>query len=349
MEKNYYKILNVDKDASQSEIKSAYRTLAMKFHPDKNPNDTDAEEKFKEISEAYEVLSNEEKRQNYDMFGSDQEFGGMPRGGVNPFDIFNSFFNKNSGYDDFFTHDNKKNNQSRTGTNLKIKLEVRISELVNNIHKKINFKRNGMCKICKGTCKTENSVLTRCSSCEGHGVFYRRMGPMQIRETCNMCSGSGTIIKNPCNTCNGTGVEVEDVTTSIKIPKGCYPGVTLKVPDLGNYMKDGGFGDLFVEIYVNNENRYEREGTDVIITESIPFYDMILGAKYKVESLHGKLNVDIPPNSSPGSVLKISEYGLPDMKNTDIRGDMYIRILPKFPESISSEQRDILELYKKII
>jgi molecular chaperone DnaJ len=348
MEDDYYKILNVSADASPDEIKKAYRKLAIKWHPDKNKGDTDAEEHFKKISQAYDILSDVNKRNQYDMFGSTTESNTSHASGFNPFDMFDSFFgNGDSNFESIFKHDSKRNNTPNSGSNLKIKIEVNIDEIIKDVNKTISFNRSGKCNPCNGSGKTKNSSFIRCSDCGGSGVFYRRMGPMQLREMCMTCGGHGQLTKNPCGTCSGLGISQESITTKIKIPRGCYSGITLKIPDMGNYSPGGRYGYLYVEIYVKSNTRYDREGNDLYVTEYIPFYDAMLGTSHKVNSLYGVINVSIPPMSKLNTMLKVKRHGLPDMKNNEHLGDMYVRVLPSFPDKLTKEQSAILELFKK--
>ena len=344
---DYYNILNISNTATADEIKKAYRKLAIKWHPDKNKGNSAAEEKFKEISEAYDVLSNTDKRKQYDMFGK-SDFTNTTTG-FDPFDMFNSFFGGGVDFESPFTHDNRRNNKQKTGSDLKILLELSLEDLVKDRSKIVSFRRNGECRSCKGTGKNEKSSIIRCSSCGGTGILYRRMGPMQLREVCVSCGGQGTFIKNPCNTCSGSGISSESVSTKIKIPKGSYSGLILRVPDMGNFVLGGRNGDLFAEIRVKPHPRYERDGNNIFVDESIPFYDLILGKTLNIKSIHGAIDIEIPKVSRPSITLKVKGHGLPDLKQSGTIGDMYVRIFPTFPDHISNEQKSILELYRKTV
>ena len=346
---DYYKILNIPNSATPDEIKKAYRKLAIKWHPDKNKGNKVAEEKFKEISEAYDVLSNSDKRKQYDMFGTSDFADTNSASGFNPFDMFNSFFGGGVDFESTFTHDNRRNNKQKTGSDLKIRFECKLEDIIKDINKTVSFNRNGECKSCTGTGRTKKSSVVNCPSCGGTGILYRRMGPMQIREVCVSCGGSGSFIKNPCNTCNGSGISSESVSTKIKIPKGSYSGLILRIPDMGNFVHGGRYGDLFVEIRVRPDQRYERDGNNVFVNEGIPFYDIILGKTLTIKSLYGSVNIEIPKTAKPNTTLKVKNHGLPDLKQSEKIGDMYVRIFPEFPNKLSDEQESILELYKKTI
>ena len=354
MKEDYYILLGVSKTATPEELKKAYRKLAVKWHPDKNKGDADAEEKFKKISEAYDVLSNEQKRAQYDQFGHDafsQGSGGNP--GQDPFDIFNSFFGGGGGgspFGNFFTRDggNRTNrNEPQTGSNLKIDIEVQIKDLINDINHTVTYTRDGKCKSCSGTGETKDSFYKTCPTCGGNGVVYQRIGPMQMEQPCPTCGGSGQQLQNGCRPCNSSGLQSEKINTKIKIPKGCQSGVKLRITNQGNFGRGGSYGDLYVIVSVRRDPYFERDGDDLICTEDISFYDMILGTKKVINSVHGKVNVNIPPNTQPDSVLRVSKYGLPSMRNPDSLGDMYVVVKPGFPKSTSVEQKSILDLYRK--
>ncbi len=354
---DYYNILSVSKNASQDEIKKAYRKLAIKWHPDKNKGDAAAEEKFKQISEAYDVLSNQDKRAKYDQFGHSAftQQGGRSGGfDQDPFDIFNSFFGGGSrvnpgqsGFDNFFTSDNKRRSSSE-GSNLKIDIEVSLKQITKDFEHNLTYVRNGICNSCSGSGETKNSSLQVCGQCGGAGVVYRRMGPMQMEQTCPTCNGSGNILKNPCGFCQGSGIKEERINTTIKIPKGCHTGVKLRMSEMGNYGgRNGNFGDLFAVIYVRKDPKFEREGNDLFCEEQVDFYDMILGSNKTIDSLYGKVNYKIPPNLQPGSTLRIQQYGMPNMRSDNSKGDLYVVIQPKFPKKLNAEQKSILELFRK--
>jgi molecular chaperone DnaJ len=345
MAENLYSTLGVNKSASASEIKSAYRKLAMKYHPDKNKNDSSAEEKFKKISEAYEVLSDENKRRNYDQFG-DAKFnpnqGGFGGGGnTDPFDVFNSFFHaRNSG--GFKEHTNR----SQTGSNLKIEVEVTLEELVNDISKLTRYKRLGKCGNCKGSGISNESKIDNCHQCGGSGAVYQQFGMMRVQQVCHACGGTGTFIVNPCNPCSGTGTFEETLELNIKIPRGVQSGSRMRISEHGNYIKNGKFGDLYIHIYQRNHAKFARDGNDIFCEEKINFIDMILGGSTEIKGLRGNINVKIPPSSMPNSRLKVKEQGLPNERTGKV-GSMYITLEPTFPSKLTASQKSILELYKK--
>ena len=356
MSEDYYNLLNVSKSASADEIKKSYRKLAIKWHPDKNKGDANAEEKFKKISEAYDVLSDESKRQSYDQFGHDAFQSGRGghggfHGGNDPFDMFNSFFgggggnSNSSGFDGFFTRENgRRARKKNPGSNLKLDIEVTLLDITREKNINLSYTRNDRCNMCDGTGNTSSSTTASCGSCGGRGSVYRSMGIMQIEQPCGVCGGSGTIIKNPCNRCVGSGIKSKKINTSIKIPIGCHNGLKLRVSGMGNYDK-GGFGDLYVFVHVKSEEEYDRDGDDLYRKLSIDFEDMILGKVLELDSLYGNVKVKIPKFSKPDQVLKVKDFGIPNM-NTHNKGDMFLVLSPKLPNELSSEQEKILELFR---
>lgn len=360
MSEDFYNILNVSKNASAEEIKKAYRKLAIKWHPDKNKDDPSAEEQFKKISEAYDVLSDETKRSQYDQFGHAAfNQNGMGSGRSNfhndPFDMFNSFFGggarPNPGnFDNFFTSENtRRNRNTGPGSNLKVDIEVKLKDIIVEQSHKISYTRNGMCKSCSGTGETKDSSLKICSQCGGQGSVFRRMGPMQMEQTCPTCAGEGQILANPCQPCQGSGTIPEKMNTVIKIPKGCHTGVKLRISEMGNYggRNSAGFGDLYAVIYVQKDEYFERDGNDLYCEESVNFYDMITGTQKTINSLYGKVNVKIPQCTQPDAILRVIDHGLPNMRSDSSKGDMFVVVKPKFPKTLNTEQKSILDLYRK--
>ena len=299
MAEDYYTTLNLDRSATTEQIKKSYRKLAIKWHPDKNKGDANAEEKFKKISEAYDVLSDENKRRQYDQFGhtafSQQSQG---RGGFqhDPFDIFNSFFGGNAGASggsgfnsSFFTREsNGRNTRNQVGSNLKIDVEVSLEDIIKDKKINLSFNRQDKCNSCKGTGQTNESSVQSCRVCGGNGRVYRQLGPMQMEQQCPSCGGQGTMISNPCRSCSGNGVTQKKINTSINVPMGSHSGVKLRLADLGNYDK-GGYGDLYVYIFVKPHKLYDRDSDDVIKKLELSFEDMILGSTQTIDSLYGSV------------------------------------------------------------
>lgn len=353
---DYYSLLEVNKTATKDEIKKAYRKLAIKFHPDKNQNDPSSVEHFKKISEAYEVLSDENKRMRYDQLGQSafQSTNGFSNQTHDPFDVFNTFFGGRSGmnenqssFNGFFTKDrgsNKKNNQK--GRNLKIDLEISLEEIAFGTKKKINYTRKGKCNICNGTGETNQTKIKACTMCKGNGVVYQRMGPMQIETMCPTCGGNGTTMENPCYSCRGSAVNTEKMTHSVDIPVGSHDGIQLRVANMGDY-SPAGYGDLFIQLFVKKHERYEVSGNDLLVGVDVSFVDLILGCDLVIETLYDNVKVKIPELSNSNITLKLSEHGLPLFRDVNQKGDLYIKVKSKLPKKLTNEQKSILELYRK--
>lgn len=351
MKEDYYNLLGVNKTASADELKKAYRKLAIKWHPDKNKNDKNAEETFKQISEAYEVLSDKTKRAQYDQFGhSAFEQAGSGGGGYhsNPFDIFNSFFGSGGGnatFSDMFQGGTRRRHGD-TGSSLRLDLEVTLKDIIRGITKEVTYSKDEHCKSCRGTGKTSNTQTVTCDYCVGQGVVYRQMGIMQVQQPCGVCGGTGQQITNPCSKCNGQGIRNSRSNVKIKVPRGAQTGTKLRISGGGNECRGGSAGDLYAIIHVKKDNYFNREGDDLICEEQLNFYDMILGTKVMISSLHGKVSITIPSNTQPDAVLKIANHGVPNLR-TDHLGDLYVIVKVDLPKSISSVQHELLELYKK--
>ena len=352
MNEDYYSLLEINKNADQAQIKKAYRKLAIKWHPDKNKGDSAAEEKFKKISQAYDVLSDENKRRQYDSLGHDmftqQQSGGNRGGGFHsdPFDVFNSFFGGGGGgpFSDFFGGRQQK--QKTSGSNLQINLQVTLNDIIFGKETNIKYHREERCSSCRGTGAAPHSKVETCGTCRGQGVVYRQMGVMQIQQHCPSCGGSGQITTIPCESCSGVGIEKTNNNVKIKIPKGASSGIKLRVSGGGNSDKQGNHGDLYVIVIVEDDGIHERNGDDLIIRQEIDFQDMILGSKKRINTPHGKVNLTIPACTKNETVLKVKDHGIPNL-NTGRLGDFYVILNAIFPTTITEEQKSILELYRK--
>lgn len=352
MSEDYYSILEVSRNVDASELKKAYRKLAIKWHPDKNKGDSSAEEKFKKISEAYDVLSDEKKKSQYDAMGHDmytKQGSGGGSGGFHsdPFDVFNSFFGGGGRgpFSDFFGGRNERQQKS-SGSNLQINIQVKLHDIIFGKETNIKYKREEKCNQCRGTGAAPHAKVETCGTCRGSGFVYRQMGVMQIQQHCPSCDGSGRMITSPCHTCSGSGIEQTTNNVKIKIPKGASSGVKLRVSSGGNSDRNGNYGDLYVILVVEDDGKYERNGDDLIMKEIIEFQDLILGCTKKVQTPHGTINLQIPKFSNNESVLKIKEHGIPSMVNGSL-GDFYVILNAEFPKTLTEEQKSILELYKK--
>lgn len=355
--RDYYKVLGVTKQSTEEEIKKAYRKLAFKYHPDKNPDDKESEVKFKEISEAYEVLSNPEKRKKYDNYGF--EFNNR----MSYDDVF-SGFGYGPSMDDLFgdlfgNYKNRTNNRTSVkpkGKNLRIQLNLTTEEIISGIEKKIIINRNIVCNSCSGNGSKNGNSLEVCKTCSGTGkVIYTQKTPFGIMRQeviCSDCGGSGKIILEKCDSCNGIGFESLKDEVEIKIPKGVRTGMQFAVKNKGDESFYGGeSGDLLIDVYHKQDERYMFENDDIIIDLHIDFLDAIRGVeKYELDTPHGKVKINIPENSYTGKVLRIQSKGLPLYNSTQV-GNLYIYInvnIPEdFMEKIKKIDKSLLGEYKK--
>lgn len=348
--KDYYKVLGVTKNSTESEIKKAYRKLALKYHPDKNPDNKSAEDKFKEVAEAYDVLGNKEKRAKYDKFGH----AGM-KGGVNMDDFF-SGFNTGGGpnFDDLFGDlFNRKSRSSRRreskGQNLRINIKLTVEDIVNGLKKNVVIKRNKQCESCQGNGSKNGNSFNTCKVCSGVGTIKQRrasaFGILIQEEVCANCSGSGKSVIENCNDCNGIGVikNQEDIV-EVNIPRGARQGMQFAISKKGNApIKGGVCGDLLIDITEIHNDDYYIENSNICSDLDISIIDAIKG-KEKVELItpHGKVRINIPPGSYTGKSLRISGRGLP-IFNSSRQGDFYAYINVKVPENISDESLEKLK------
>ncbi|RQO75296.1 molecular chaperone DnaJ [Pedobacter sp. KBW06] len=360
--RDYYDVLGVSKSSSAEEIKKAYRKLAIKFHPDKNPNDKTAEDKFKEAAEAYEILSNPEKKQRYDHYGhagvggASGNGGGYGGGGMNMEDIFSQFgdiFGGGGGspFDSFFGGGGQQSRgggrRVAKGTNLRIKVKLTLEEIANGTEKKIKVNKQITCKTCDGSgAKDRNSVST-CQTCGGSGAVRRVtntiLGQMQTTATCPTCNGSGSQITSKCNSCHGEGIVRGEETITINIPAGVSDGMQLSMSGKGNAAPNGGIpGDLIILIEEVAHETLKREGNNVVYDLHVSIIDAALGYSAEVPTIDGKAKIKIEPGTQSGKLLRLKGKGLPEI-NSYHRGDQIIHINIWTPKALSSEERSMLE------
>jgi molecular chaperone DnaJ len=345
MEKqDYYQLLNISKDASESEIKRAYRKLAMKYHPDRNPSDKEAEEKFKAVSEAYEVLSDSSKRQVYDQYGHAGLSGQGYSGPQDVNDIFSSF---GSIFEDFFgfSDDRGTQHQGSRGRDIRYDLNIDFKEAVFGTQKQIRFQRHSKCKKCKGSGAQPGTSPSTCGTCKGSGQVRRAQGFFSIAMTCHDCNGKGSVITSPCNNCHGQGWENETKSLQVKIPAGVDTGVKLRVTREGEAGQGSGEpGDLYVVLQVQEQSTYSRQGNDVSVEEPLSFVQACLGCKIKITSLDSQEKITIPAGTQHNQRFRLRGKGIPDLRGRG-RGDFYIKILIKIPKKLSSKQTDLLKQF----
>jgi len=350
--RDYYEVLGVGKSASADDIKRAYRRLAVKYHPDKNPGNKEAEAKFKECAEAYEVLSDPEKRQRYDQLGHDglRGMGMHDYSRMNVEDIFSMF-----GFDDFFSgiFGGRGRSAGRQagparGYDLETAVELTLNEISQGAEKTIEFTRQDTCPGCSGSGSARGAPPGRCPACGGSGQIARGGGFFQMVSTCPQCRGSGHIITDPCRQCAGTGKVPKKRVVNIKIPAGVHEGQGIRVADEGEPGHYGGpRGDLYCYVRIKPHEFLERDGNNLIAAASISFTQATLGATIDVPSLNGVKQLKIPPGTQYGSVFRIKGQGLPDMR-TGRTGDQLVHIVIETPTKLTDRQEELLRKFAEI-
>jgi molecular chaperone DnaJ len=354
--RDYYEILGVSKSAEADEIKKAYRKLAIQYHPDKNPDNPAAEEKFKEAAEAYEVLSNPEKRQRYDQFGHAGMGGngGYGGGGMNMDDIFSQFgdiFGGGSPFESFFGGGGGRgSSRVRKGTNLRIKLKLTLDEVAHGCEKKIKVKRQVSCDTCGGSGAKDKSSVKSCTTCNGSGqvrkVVNTMLGQMVSASTCPTCQGEGTIITDKCGTCKGIGAQEKEETLSIKIPAGVAEGMQLAMSGKGNMPPRGGVaGDLLIVIEEVEHEELKRDGQNILFDLNISMIDAIFGANPEIPTIEGKVKIKIDPGTQSGKILRLKGKGLRDVNGYG-KGDQLIYVNVWTPQVLSKEEKEVLSKFK---
>jgi|LWDU01.1.fsa_nt_gi molecular chaperone DnaJ len=338
MNRDYYEMLGVSKSASVKEIKKAYREMAIKYHPDYNQDDAASEEKFKEISSAYEILSDEQKRAEYDAYGHNTPHSGRtptenPFGG--DFDPFGSGI-----FDEFFGRP-RRGPANRRGSDLVLEMMISFLEAAHGVTKHITIDGHTKCETCRGSGGTG---IKSCSLCGGSGFISLRQGMMIVQTLCKGCSGSGEAVKNACATCDGRGNEVQPSKINVRIPAGIASGNQLRLMGMGHYDK-GGSGDLYINVRVQDSPKFRKQGKNVHSGLELTVSEAALGCTKIVETVHGEKSVNIPSGSQPGSVLKLSGLGTTDLNNTP-QGDHKLEIEVKVPISLIPEQRELFERLK---
>ena len=359
MEKrDYYEVLGLQKGASDEEIKKAYRKMAKKYHPDLNPDDPDAEEKFKEVNEANQVLSDPEKKAKYDQFGfagvdpsygaGAGGFGGMD--GVDLGDIFSDIFGGFGGFGGSTRSANP--NAPRRGSDLPIKLDISFMEACKGVEKEINVTRIEVCDECSGTGAKKGTSPKNCPDCGGTGsvnVQQRTMfGTMMTRKTCTRCSGRGKIIETPCPKCSGRGTISAKKTISVNVPAGIDTGVTLNVRGQGNAGTNGGSrGDLKVRVSVREDPVFRREDYNIWVEVPITYMQAALGATIDVPTIDGTVEMKIAAGTQPGSVLRLRGKGVQKLQRAEgDRGDQMVRVNVEIPKNLNKKQKDALEAFE---
>ena len=356
--RDYYEILEVSKTANPEEIKKAYRKMAIKFHPDKNPGDKVSEEKFKEAAEAYEVLSNADKKQKYDQFGhagmgSSGGFGGQggQGGSFNMEDIFSQFGDIFGGHfgggGSFGGGGGGRGRRVNRGSNLRVKVKMTLEEIANGVEKKIKVNKYVTCKPCKGSGAKDGSSMNTCGTCKGAGQISRMtqtiLGAMQTTSTCPTCGGEGQTITDKCTHCHGDGIVKDEEVISINIPAGVGEGMQLSVGGRGNMGARGGVaGDLIVVIEEVEHEFLKRDGMHLFYDHYLSVPDVTLGTTIEVPTIDGKAKVKIDAGTQSGKVLRLKGKGLPDV-NSYGRGDILVNINVWTPQNLTKEEKAMME------
>lgn len=348
--RDYYEILGVNKNASSAEIKKAYRQIAKKYHPDINPGDEEAERKFKEANEAYEILSDDQKKAQYDQFGHSafDQNGGFGGGGFDfDFggfgDIFESFFGGG------FSSSSARANRPKKGRDLRYAVEISFKEAAFGVEKEITVTKMDNCTTCDGTGAKPGTKKTTCSACNGTGevkhVQRTPLGQFINVKTCDACGGEGTIIDEPCSTCKGKGKVKKTKNITINIPAGIDDGQTISLRHEGEPgIKGGPAGDLYITVSVQPHSLFKREGFDVVCEIPICFVDAALGAELEVPTLDGKVKYNIHEGTQTGSVFRLKNKGIPHLRGNG-RGDQYVKVFVEVPKNLNDEEKQLLRQF----
>lgn len=360
--RDYYEVLEVSKSASAEELKKAYRKQAIKFHPDKNPGNKEAEEKFKEAAEAYEVLNDPDKRRKYDQFGhsglGNNGFGGFGGGGMSMEDIFSHFgdiFGGGFGNDPFssiFGGGGRRGRTVNKGSNLRVKVKLTLEEIAHGVEKKIKVNKYISCNTCQGSGAKNGSAYNTCSTCKGSGHVTRVtstfLGQMQTTNTCPNCGGEGQIITDKCSDCAGNGIIKGEEVIAIRIPAGVAEGMQLSMGGKGNAAARGGIaGDLLIQIEELPHDLFNRNENNLYFEQFISISDAALGTSLEIPSIDGKVKIKIDPGTQSGKVLRLRGKGLPSVNGYDGKGDLFVTIHVWTPKTLSKEEKALLEKLAK--
>ncbi len=350
--RDYYEVLGVEKSASPEQIKAAYRKQAVKYHPDKNKGDKGAEEKFKEASEAYHVLSNSERKQNYDNFGHAAfENGGGGRGGFGNFDFSGSFSDI---FEDFFGEGfggggRRSRRSNNRGSDLRYDLSISLEEAYTGKKQDIKFSTSERCDTCSGSGSKPGHNASSCSMCGGHGQVRSSQGFFTVQQTCPQCAGSGEEISHPCSSCNGQGKKQASKRLSVTIPKGVDDGTRIRLSGKGEAGSRGASnGDLYLFINVESHELFKRSEVNLFFEFPISFTDAALGTTIEIPTIDGgKAKIKIPDGTQSGKQFRLKGKGMPFMRRGDY-GDLYVQVNTEVPVSLNKEQKELLEKFRKI-
>ncbi len=359
IKRDYYEVLSISRDANGDEVKKAYRRLAVKYHPDKNPGDTKAEDQFKELGEAYEVLNDPEKRAAYDRYGHAafaQGGAGGARGGHDPFDVFREVFGGMGGgaegggggiFEQFFgggAGGGRTDREGRQrGSDLRYDLQIQLEEAAAGVEKEIEIKKLAACEVCTGTGAEAGSQAVTCRTCQGRGQVITSRGFFQVSQTCPRCRGTGAIIEKPCRNCSGEGRVEKTARIKLKIPAGIDDGARLRSSKNGEAgIRGGPPGDLYVVIHVAEHAVFQREEDTLFCEVPISFVTAALGGEIQIPTLEGQAQLKVPAGTQSGTSFKLRGRGMPEL-NTKVRGDLLTRVMVEVPTRLDAEQRQKLE------
>lgn len=356
--RDYYEILEVRRESTGDEIKKSYRKLAIKFHPDKNPGDHTAEEKFKELGEAYEILMDEQKRAAYDRYGhaAFQQGGGFGGGGAggfhDPFDLFREVFGSGGGsggiFEHFFGGGAGGGDGRQRGSDLRYDLQITLEEAAFGCEKEVEIRKLDVCDTCNGSGAQAGSKAVTCGTCRGRGQVVASRGFFQVAQTCPTCQGTGQTIEKPCKSCHGEGRTEKTSRIKLKIPAGIDEGARLRSAGGGEAgLRNGSSGDLYVVIHVKEHAVFQRDGMDLHCEMPIPFSVAALGGEVKVPSLKGTVALKIPPGTQGGTIFRVRGQGMPALGSAS-KGDILAQVQVEVPTRLNSEQRKALEHFSEL-
>ena len=345
MGRDYFEILGVSRDATKEEIRQAYRRLALKYHPDRNPGDRTAEEKFKEVAQAYAVLSDDEKRAIYERYGE----AGLKGNGDNPFadmdDIFSQFSDI---FGDFFGFGRPRGRRARRGADHVVRVEITLAEAARGVKKTLHYRTQEVCPHCLGKGTAAGYTPEVCPHCRGTGQIRQSQGFFTIAQTCPVCGGVGRVIRRKCEQCGGSGRVEVNREIDVEIPAGISTGDALRVPFKGHEDQVGAqAGDLYVEVRVQDDPRFQRQGADLFTRVDIPVPLAVLGGKATVSTLYGDQQIKIPPGTQPGTLITIKHHGMPTV-NRHGKGDLHCTINVVIPQKVSRKERKLYQELLKI-
>ncbi len=352
VKRDYYEVLGVSKSVTPEDLKKAYRKLALQYHPDRNSGDPEAEEKFKEATEAYEVLSDPKKREAYDRFGHQGVQGGFG-GGFNP-EAFSDFSDIFGDFSDFFEglfgggRRARRPGGAARGEDLRYDLELSMEEVAHGVEKKIDVPRHESCETCNGNGCAPGTNPATCTTCNGLGQVRFSQGFFSVSRPCPRCGGRGVIIESPCSTCNGAGRTLKRKKLSIKVPPGAETGLRLKVTGEGERgIRGGPPGDLYIFITVKPHELFERDGDDIVCEVPVSFVQAALGADIEVPTLFGKARMKIPAGTQTHKMFRLRGKGLPNLRQHG-QGDQFVRVVVETPTKLTQRQKELLEEFAKI-